>query len=64
MESHFITAIGVITLDGRLLPPGLITKRGTDNPDGDQFAYFAKCPRYGSEKAFINGTLLAIICGL
>jgi hypothetical protein len=54
VESHFWTAICTISLTGDVLCPGLITKRGTDHPDGTQCSFFDKTRRYRSPKAFVT----------
>lgn len=53
-ESHYVTCIATATLSGRLLRPGLVTKRQTDHPDGAKCSYYSTALRYTSPKAFVN----------
>ena len=53
-DSHFVSAIACITLAGKVLPPGLITKRGTDHPDAAKKSFYSKARRYTSERAFVT----------
>ena len=56
-ETHFVSAIACISLRGKVLPPGLITKRGTDHPDASTRSFYAKCRRYTSDRAFVTRTI-------
>lgn len=54
VESHFVTCIACASLDGRLLTPGLVTKRVTDHPDATGCSFYSHAIRYSSPKAFVN----------
>jgi hypothetical protein len=54
VESYFVSAICSISVAGDVLPPGLITVRGTDHSDAEKLPFSATSFRYSSEKAFIT----------
>ena len=53
-QSHFVSAIACISMTGKVLAPGLITKRGSDHPDASTKSFYSKCRRYTSERAFVT----------
>ena len=56
-ESHFVSAIACFSMTGKVLPPGLVTKRSTDHPDASRKSFYGVCRRYTSEKAFVTRSI-------
>lgn len=58
-DAHYVTCIACASLDGRLLTPGLVTKRQTDHPDASRCSFFNGARRYTSAKAFVTKRIFA-----
>jgi hypothetical protein len=58
-DSHFVTALCAISAAGDVLPPALITKRGTEHPDAGECSYIPNTRRHTSPKAFVTREIYA-----
>lgn len=58
-EKRYVTCLACSSLYGSLLPPALVTSRRFEALDGSKCSFFANCPRYTSESAFVTSDIFS-----